>query len=99
MDSVRTTPPAILDYSPLSPITDHGDACHTITTLESSDTLLSTLLSTGTISSPVHCECDTSTDTDAESSDMVYTCTSLRCEYGYCGHIPDSDKEVHDVLV
>ena len=92
LDSVRTTPPAILDYSLLSPITDHGDSCHAMTTLGSSDTLLSP----GSISSPVNCEYDTSTDSDAESSDMVYTCTSLRCEYGYCGHTPDSDKKVHD---
>ena len=91
LDSVRTTPPAILDYSLLSPITNHGDSCHAMTTLGSSDTLLSP----GSISSPVH-ECDTSTDSDAESSDMAYTCTSLRCEYGYCGHTPDADKEVHD---
>ena len=66
MDSVRTTPPAILDYSLLSPITDHGGSCHTMTTLGYSDTLLSP----GSISSLVHCECDTSTDSDAEFSDM-----------------------------
>ena len=91
MDSVSTTPPAILDYSLPSLITDQGVSCHTMTTLGYCDTVFSP----GTLSSPVLSD-HMSSDSDSDSSDTGYVCTSLRCEYGYCGHKPASDKEVHE---
>ena len=91
MDSISTTPPAILDYSLPSPITDQGVSCHTMTTLGYCDTMFSP----GTLSSPVLSD-HMSSDSDSDSSDTGYVCTSLRCEYGYCGHKPASDKEVHE---